>query len=173
MPTLGTEYIAASVVRERIQVLGANIAKDYANRIPHMLCVLKGAVIFHADLIRAMDIQLTVGFVLASSYADDTASSGRVKITADLVQVAGRDVVIVEDIVDTGLTVFQLYYALCEAKARSVAIATLLDKPSRRVKKVPLDYVGFEIADEFVVGYGLDYAQHFRNVPGIHKLDIS
>jgi hypoxanthine phosphoribosyltransferase len=162
--------ISAEAIAERVAALGAEIARDYdaEGRVPHFVCVLKGGCLFLSDLMRAVDLPLTVDFIAVSSYGDGTSSSGEVRLTKDLDQsVEGRDVLFVEDIVDTGLTLSYLVDSFRRRGARSVKVAALLDKRSRRRTEVSLDYVGFEIPDEFVVGYGLDYSERYRNLPFI------
>ena len=162
--------IPAEEIATRVVTLGAEITRDYdaEGRIPHFVCVLKGGCLFLGDLMRAVDLPLTVDFIAVSSYGAGTSPSGEVRLTKDLDQsVEGRDVLFVEDIVDTGLTLSYLVDSFRRRGARSVKVAALLDKRSRRRAHVPLDYVGFEIPDEFVVGYGLDYAERYRNLPYI------
>ena len=142
-------------VAKRIKELGEQISKDYAGKQVHLICVLKGGVFFMCELAKRITVPVSMDFMSVSSYGDGTKSNGVVKIAKDLDEsLEGKDVLIVEDIIDSGRT---LYYLLC----------TLLDKPERRVKDVKVDYVGFNIPDEFVVGYGLDYAQRYRNLPFI------
>ena len=158
-------------IEQRVGELAAEIAKDYHGSTPHLVGVLKGAWVFMADLIRHMDINVTVDFLGITSYASGTQSSGEVKITKDLdASIEGREVLIVEDILDTGRTLKYLEEVLSAHKPRSLRVVTLLDKRSRRVVPVKADYVGFEIADNFVVGYGLDLDQKYRQLPDIHVL---
>ncbi len=160
--------IPAADLQARIREIGAEIAKDYAGRSPLLICVLKGAMVFMADLIRAIDLPLTIDFIAVSSYGSGTRSTGEVRIVKDLDHpLEGHDVIFVEDILDTGLT---LSYLLDTFRARGVAsvkLAALLNKPERRKVEVELDYKGFDIPDEFVVGYGLDYDERYRNLPYI------
>lgn len=160
--------IPAADLQARIRELGAEITKDYAGRNPLLICVLKGAMVFMADLIRAIDLPLTIDFIAVSSYGSGTRSTGEVRIVKDLDHpLEGHDVIFVEDILDTGLT---LSYLLDTFRARGVAsvkLAALLNKPDRRKVEVQLDYKGFDIPDEFVVGYGLDYDERYRNLPYI------
>jgi hypoxanthine phosphoribosyltransferase len=159
---------SAEEIQNRIGSLGAEIARDYAGRNPLLLGVLKGAVIFLSDLMRAIDLQLAVEFMAISSYGAATRSSGEVKIVKDLdVPIEGRDILIVEDIVDTGLTLSYLMANLRSRGARSVKLAALLNKQERRIREVQIDYLGFTIPDAFVVGYGLDFAERYRNLPYI------
>jgi hypoxanthine phosphoribosyltransferase len=163
--------LSGDEIEQRVGELAEAIAKDYRGRTPHLVGILKGAWIFMADLIRHMDIDVTVDFLGISSYASGTQSSGEVKITKDLdISIEGREVLIVEDILDTGLTLKYLEGVLAAHKPRSLRIVTLLDKRSRRVVPVKADYVGFEIANIFVVGYGLDLNQKYRQLPDIHVL---
>ena len=160
--------IPAADLQARIRELGAEITKDYAGRNPLLICVLKGAMVFMADLIRTIDLPLTIDFIAVSSYGSGTRSTGEVRIVKDLDHpLEGHDVIFVEDILDTGLT---LSYLLDTFRARGVAsvkLAALLNKPDRRKVEVQLDYKGFDIPDEFVVGYGLDYDERYRNLPYI------
>lgn len=160
--------IPADVLQARIREMGAEIAKDYTGKTPLLICVLKGAMVFMADLIRAIDLPLTIDFIAVSSYGSGTRSTGEVRIVKDLDHpLEGHDVIFVEDILDTGLT---LSYLLDTFRARGVAsvkLAALLNKPERRSVEVHLDYKGFDIPDEFVVGYGLDYNERYRNLPYI------
>jgi hypoxanthine phosphoribosyltransferase len=165
-----TVLISAEQIADRVAALGAQITADYASegRIPHLVCVLKGGCLFLSDLMRAIDLPVTIDFIAVSSYGGATSSSGEVRVTKDLDQgLDGRDLLFVEDIVDTGLTLSFLVDSFRRRGARSIRIATLLDKVSRRKAEVPVDYVGFEIPDAFVVGYGLDYAEQYRNLPYI------
>ena len=155
-------------VDARIQQVAAKISKDYAGKEVHLICVLKGGVFFTCELAKRITVPVTLDFMSVSSYGDDTKSSGVVKIVKDLDQpLIGKDVLIVEDIIDSGRTLYYLMDILAKRKPKSMKLCTLLDKPERRVKDVKVDYVGFNIPDEFVVGYGLDYAQRYRNLPFI------
>jgi hypoxanthine phosphoribosyltransferase len=159
---------SAEQIQNRISVLGVEIARDYAGRNPLLLGVLKGAVIFLSDLMRAIDLRLGVEFMAISSYGEATRSSGEVKIVKDLdVPIEGRDILIVEDIVDTGLTLSYLMANLRSRGAASVKLVALLNKQERRIREVQIDYLGFTIPDAFVVGYGLDFAERYRNLPYI------
>ena len=159
---------SAEQIQMRISEIGAEIARDYAGRNPLLLGVLKGAVIFLSDLMRAIDLRLGVEFMAISSYGEATRSSGEVKIVKDLdVPIEGRDILIVEDIVDTGLTLSYLMANLRSRGAESVKLAALLNKQERRLREVQIDYLGFTIPDAFVVGYGLDFAERYRNLPYI------
>ncbi len=156
-------------IKQRVAELGAEIARDYAGKELVVVGVLKGSVVFLADLIRAIDLNLTIDFMAVSSYKDGTVSTGDVEILKDLTNpIRGKDVIICEDIVDTGLTLFRLMEILGSRGAASLKIATLLDKPEPRIKKeLKIDYCGFQIPNKFVVGYGLDAAGRYRNLPFI------
>jgi hypoxanthine phosphoribosyltransferase len=158
-------------IQTRVAQMGAEIARDYAGRTPLLIGVLKGAYIFLSDLVRAADLRLGVEFMAISSYGAGTRSSGEVRIVKDLdVPVEGRDILVVEDIVDTGLTLSYLISSLHGRGAKSVRLAALLDKWERREREVKIDYCGFRIPDAFVVGYGLDFAERYRNLPYIAVL---
>jgi hypoxanthine phosphoribosyltransferase len=158
-------------IEQRVRALADEITKDYRASTPHLVGVLKGAWVFMADLIRHLDIDVTVDFLGITSYGSDTHPSGEVKITKDLdVSIEGREVLIVEDILDTGRTLRYLEEVLSAHKPHNLRVVTLLDKRSRRIVPVNADYVGFEIADVFVVGYGLDFDQKYRQLPDIHVL---
>ena len=158
-------------IEQRLGQLASEITKEYHGRIPHLVGILKGAWVFMADLIRHMDIELTVDFLGITSYNSGTNSSGEVRITKDLdTSIKGREVLIVEDILDTGRTLKYLQDVLSVHKPHNLRVVTLLDKRSRRIVPVKADYVGFEIADVFVVGYGLDFDQKYRQLPDIHVL---
>ena len=160
------EEITAMVKR-----VGAQISEDYKDKDLVLIAVLRGAVVFMGDLMRAIDCPLAIDFMAVSSYGDGAKSSGIVRIVKDLdIDIKGRDVLIVEDILDSGNTLAFLKAYLMTKGARSVTIVTLLDKPSRREKAIHADYAGFVVPDEFVVGYGLDYAQQYRNMPYIGVL---
>ena len=165
---LSEETIAA-----KVKELGAQIAKDYADKNPLIVSVLRGSFVFMADLVRAIDVPCTVDFMSVSSYGGGTTSSGIVKIVKDLDEpLEGKHVMIVEDIIDTGHTLNHLSKMLLDRKPLSIEICTLLNKPSRREKEVPVKYSCFEIPDEFVVGYGLDYDQRYRNLPFIGVVEF-
>src|SRR5882724_2320502 len=166
-------FISAQEIQKRIQELGAEIDADYADAGPvYLISILKGAWIFLADLARAMKTPARIEFMGISSYGKGKTSSGQVKVTKDLdVSIEGQDVLIVEDIVDSGVTLTYLMKLLAQRKPKSLRIATLLDKPERRLRPVEVHYVGFQIPDEFVVGYGLDYAEDYRNLKDICILE--
>lgn len=162
--------LSAEQIQTRITALGAEIARDYSGRNPLLIGVLKGACIFISDLLRAIDMQLGIEFMAISSYGSSTRTSGEVRIIKDLdVAIEGRDILVVEDIVDTGLTLTYLLANLKSRGASSVKLVALLDKPDRRRPEatVEIDYLGFTIPDAFVVGYGLDFAERYRNLPYI------
>lgn len=161
-------------VDNRIAALGAQISKDYQGKQVHLICVLKGGVFFMCELAKRITVPVSMDFMSVSSYGNQTKSSGVVKIVKDLdEELEGKDVLVVEDIIDSGRTLSYLLENLRNRKPASLKLCTLLDKPERRVVPVSVDYTGFEIPDEFVVGYGLDYAQRYRNLPyiGIVHLD--
>jgi len=156
----------------RIAALAREIRQDYPTGQLHFVCVLKGAFLFLGDLIRAMDGHVTIDFMACSSYGAGTSSTGEVRLSKDLDSgLEGRDVIIVEDIVDTGLTLHYLQEILSARGPRTLRTACLLSKPSRRKIDVKVDYIGFTIEDRFVVGYGLDYAEQYRNLPYIGVLE--
>ncbi|OUN24773.1 hypoxanthine phosphoribosyltransferase [Pseudoflavonifractor sp. An85] len=161
-------------LRERVKELGAQITADYAGKEPVLASVLRGSYIFMADLTRAIDLPVTVDFMAVSSYGAGTKSSGQVEIKKDLSDsIEGRDLIIVEDILDSGNTLYYLMEILKARKPASIRICTLMDKPERRTQPIVADYVGFEIPDAFVVGYGLDYAEKYRNLPYVGILKPS
>ena len=163
-------------LQEKVSELGQQIEKDYSDSEADLVLVgvLKGSFIFLADLVRAIDLPLSVDFIGVSSYGDATESSGTVTITHPLSKsIEGKNIILVEDIVDTGITMAALLPMLEKEKPASIKVCTLLEKPSRRKADVPMAYVGFSVPDQFVLGYGLDFAGHFRNLPfiGVNKTD--
>ena len=161
-------------IKARVKELAAEIEKDYKNKTPLLVAILKGSVIFYADLVREIKISVHFDFMAVSSYGQSSKTSGEVKILKDLdYSIEGRDAIIVEDIVDSGITLCYLKEILQSRKPRSIKICTLLDKAGARIQDIKIDYTGFEIGDEFVVGYGLDYAQDYRNLPDICVLKKS
>ena len=155
-------------VDARIKAIGEQISKDYEGKQIHMICVLKGGTFFMCELAKRISVPVSLDFMAVSSYGGDTKSSGVVKIVKDLDEaIQGKDVLVVQDIVDSGRTLSYLMEMLRDRKPASLKLCTLLDKPDRRVIEVPVDYTGFQIPDEFVVGYGLDYDQKYRNLPYI------
>lgn len=166
-----TELLSRAQIEQRVRELGEAITRDYAGSEPVLVCVLKGSIIFAADLMRAIDLPLRVEFFGVKSYGAETTSSGVVQITLDLAHpIEGRHVLIVEDIVDTGLTLTYLKEQLKARGAESLRVCSLLNKPARMQRPVTIDYLGFTIEDVFVVGYGLDHAERFRNLPYIGVL---
>ena len=163
--------LSGEQVQARVAELGAQLAADYADRDPVLVSVLKGSIIFMADLVRAMPIPLSIDLMEVSSYGDATESSGQVRILKDLsTSIEGRDVLVVEDIIDTGLTLNYLLRYLHDKGPASIRICCLLDKPARRLAPIEIDYRGFTIPDRFVIGYGLDYGERYRNLPYIGVL---
>ena len=160
-------------VDKRIRELGEQISKRYEGKTVHMICVLKGGVFFMCELAKRITVPVSMDFMCVGSYGDGTKSSGVVKIVKDLDQpLEGKDVLIVEDIIDSGRTLYYLIDILKKRNPKSVHLCTLLDKPERRVRDVKVDYTCFDIPDEFVVGYGLDYAQKYRNLPYIGVVEF-
>lgn len=155
-------------VTDKIKELANKISKDYEGKEVHLICVLKGSVFITCELAKHITVPVTLDFMSVSSYGDGTESTGRIKIVKDLDEnIAGKDVIVIEDIIDSGRTLSYLLELLKTRNPGSLRLCTLLDKPDRRVTDVKVDYTGFEIPDEFVVGYGLDYAQKYRNLPYI------
>ncbi len=168
-------FYSEEQIQKRVKDLGEAISRDYEDKFPLVVGVLKGAVPFLSDLVRAMNIHMEMDFMDVSSYGNATVSSGEVRILKDLSTVVeGRHIIIVEDIVDSGRTLRYLVDLLKHRKAASVKIVTMLDKPEGRVVDMDADYIGFEVPNEFVVGYGLDYAEDYRNLPyiGVLKPEI-
>lgn len=167
MPKIRT-LIDAEKIAARVAELGKQITEDYQGRELVLVPVLKGSFVFAADLARAIDLDVSIDFLGVRSYGDDTESSGVVQITGDLTKpIEGKDVIVIEDIVDTGLTMAYLFENLETRHPRSVRLASLLHKPARTRVPIDIDYLGFTIDDVFVIGYGLDYAQRYRNLPYI------
>ena len=153
-------------LKERVAELGEEISEDYAGKDIHLICILRGGAFFMCDLARSITVPVTIDFMCLSSYGDATESSGIVRIAKDLDDaIEGKEVLIVEDIIDTGRTLHYLLDVLQHRNPKSLKLCTLLDKPDRREIDVPVDYIGFSIPDEFVIGYGLDFAQKYRNLP--------
>lgn len=168
-------FFTEEQIQEKIKELGGKLSEDFKGRNPLVICVLKGAFIFMADLVKQMTVPLEIDFMAVSSYGASTKSSGVVKIIKDLdTSVEGRDILIVEDIIDSGLTLSYLIDVLKRRNAKSVSVVTLFNKPARRTVVLEPDYVGFKIDDAFIVGYGLDYAEKYRNLPfiGVLKPEI-
>ena len=167
--------ITETELQEKVKQLGEQISKDYEGKYPVLICILKGGIVFLSDLMKNITTHVQLDFMSLSSYGDSTKSSGVVKIKKDIdADISNRDVIIVEDIVDSGLTLKYLDDYFVQHNPASVKICTLLDKPKAHKINLKIDYVGFEVGNEFVVGYGLDYAQKYRNLPyiGILKKEI-
>jgi len=171
-PAVGEILIGKTRIAERVRTLGGQISRDYEGKQPLVVGVLRGAVVFHADLIRHLELNLTVDFMSVASYGAATDSSGEVRLVKDLESsILGLDVILVEDIVDTGLTLDYLLRNLQNRRPSSLRVCSLLSKPARRRVEVRIDYKGFEVPDQFVVGYGLDHNQQFRNLPHVALLN--
>lgn len=167
-PAVGQVLLDEATIQARIREMGRQISADHAGQELVLICILKGSVLFTADLMRALDVPVIVDFMSISSYGASTKSSGVVKIVKDLEErIEDKHVLVVEDIVDTGLTLQYLLKALKLRHPASIKICTLLSKPARRVAEVEVDYCGFTIDDHFVIGYGLDYGNHYRQLPYI------
>lgn len=161
-------YFTEQQLADKVAELGARITEDYRDKNPLIISVLKGSYVFMADLTRQIDTPCNIDFMVVSSYGKGTKTTGEVQIIKDIEQpIDGRDVLVVEDILDSGVTLSYLMQVLKARGAKSLRLCTLLSKPARHKVDVPVDYLGFEIPDEFVVGYGLDYAQKYRNLPFI------
>ena len=164
--------VSSAKIQARIRELGAQISADYPSGNLFFFCILKGACFFLTDLARAMTRDVSVDFMGISTYGKEKSTSGEVRVTKDLdISIEGSNVVIVEDIVDSGVTLNYLMHVLDQRKPRSIRIAALLDKPERRLRPVHVHYSGFQIADQFVVGYGLDYAEKYRNLDDVCVLE--
>lgn len=165
--------ISEEDVAKRIREMGEEISRDYAGKHVHLVCILKGGVFFMCELAKRITIPVSVDFMSCSSYGSGTKSSGVVRINKDLDEpLEGKDVIIVEDIIDSGRTLSYLSELFRDRGLKSLKIATLLDKPERRVTDLKVDYVGFKIPDKFVVGYGMDYDQKYRNLPYIGSVTL-
>ncbi len=170
------EYVllTSEQIKARVEEIAAEISKEYADKRPLLVCILKGSVIFYADLIRLLNFPIELDFMAISSYGASTESTGQILIKKDLsIDIAGKDVIVVEDIVDSGNTLYTLKKHLGVRGANSVKIVALLNKPSRRKVDLEPDYKCFDIADEFVIGYGMDYAENYRNLPYVGVLKRS
>lgn len=166
--------ISEEEVDARILEIAKQINKDYAGQEVHLICVLRGGSFFMCELAKRIELPVTLDFISCSSYGNDTKSSGVVRIVKDLNDsIVDKNVIVIEDVVDTGRTLNYLLDMLRDRKPKSLALCSLLDKPSRRVVEVKTDYIGFTIPDKFVVGYGLDYAQKYRNLPYIAEVEIT
>jgi hypoxanthine phosphoribosyltransferase len=171
--TVNEVLLDSGTIQQRVRELGAQITRDYHDRTPHLIGILKGASIFHADLVRSIDLGLSFDFMAVGSYGASTRSSGEVRILKDLDESPeGKDVLLVEDILDTGLTLHYLLQNLESRGPKTLKVVTLLNKPSRREIPVTADYIGFNIPDHFVVGYGLDFNQRYRNLPDVCVLKL-
>ena len=169
---MGRVLVERDALQARVRELAEDVSRDYEGRDLLLVGVLKGAIFFLSDLMRHLTVPCEVDFMAVSSYGSSTDSSGVVRILKDLdAAIAGREVLIVEDIVDSGLTLSYLYRILSAREPASVRVCALLTKPERRTVDMPIDYVGFEIPNEFVIGYGLDYAERFRNLPFVAVLE--
>jgi hypoxanthine phosphoribosyltransferase len=165
--------IRRAAIHRRVREVAQEITKDFKGERVHLIGVLKGACIFLSDLVRQIELETSIDFIAVSSYGKDKQSSGQVRVLKDLdSSIEGLNVVLVEDILDTGLTLSYLLRVLQQRKPKSLRVAALLDKPSRRMKDVKGDYVGFTIPNEFVVGYGLDYAERYRNLKDVCVLSL-
>lgn len=166
--------ISEEEVDARIRELGEKISKEYEGKQIHLICVLKGGVFFMCELAKRITVPVSMDFMCVGSYGDGTKSSGVVRLAKDLDEsIENKEVLIVEDIIDSGNTLYYLMDVLRQRKPASLRLCTLLDKPDRRVKDVHVDWTGFEIPDEFVIGYGLDYAQKYRNLPYIGVVEVA
>lgn len=166
--------ISEEEVDARIRELGEKISKEYEGKQIHLICVLKGGVFFMCELAKRITVPVSMDFMCVGSYGDGTKSSGVVRLAKDVDEsIENKEVLIVEDIIDSGNTLYYLMDVLRQRKPASLRLCTLLDKPDRRVKDVHVDWTGFEIPDEFVVGYGLDYAQKYRNLPYIGVVEVA
>jgi hypoxanthine phosphoribosyltransferase len=174
MADLAEILLTEEQIKQRIGELAVQIRGDYHDKRPLLISILKGSFVFLADLVREMDIDCTIDFMIVSSYGNKSKSTGAVKIIKDLdIDIENRHILIVEDILDSGLTLSYIKRILETKKPASVRICTLLDKPGRRTTEITAEYVGFTIPDKFIVGYGLDYAERYRNLPMIGVLDPS
>ena len=169
-----TVMITEEEIEKRIKEIADQINKDFAGQEVHLVCVLRGGSFFMCELAKSIELPVTLDFISCSSYGNDTKSSGVVRIVKDLSDsIVDKNVIVIEDVVDTGRTLKYLLKMLSERQPRSLKLCSLLDKPSRRVTEVDTDYIGFTIPDKFVVGYGLDYAQKYRNLPYIAEVELS
>jgi hypoxanthine phosphoribosyltransferase len=160
-------------IQKRVKEVARKITRDFRGQRVHLIGVLKGSCIFLADLVREIDLETSIDFIAVSSYGRGKESSGQVRLLKDLdSNIAGLNVILVEDILDTGLTLNYLLRVLTQRKPKALCVAALLDKPSRRIKQVRTDYIGFQIPNEFVVGYGLDYAERYRNLKDVCILQL-
>ncbi len=159
-------------VNRRIAELGEEISREFAGEAVHLICILKGSIFFTCELAKRITVPVTIDFMRVASYGDGTKSSGIVRLSKDLDDsIEGKNVIVIEDIIDTGRTLTYLMGLLSQRKPKVMKLCTLLSKPARRVVEIEGDYTGFEIPDKFVIGYGLDYAEHYRNLPYIGVID--
>ncbi|MDD7402550.1 MAG: hypoxanthine phosphoribosyltransferase [Butyribacter sp.] len=173
MKELIHEMLSEKQVEEKIEELAQQLSRDYEGKTLHLICILKGSVFFFTELAKRVTVPVTIDFMAVSSYGDGTESSGTLNVRKDLDEdIAGLECLIVEDIIDSGNTLSRTKKMLAERNPASLKICTLLDKPERRETQVDVDYTGFVIPDKFVVGYGLDYAQKYRNLPYIGVLEF-
>lgn len=164
---------SADQIADRVRELAEQINRDYEGKSIHLICVLKGSVFFFCELAKQLSVPVTIDFIAVSSYGNETSSSGRLRITKELdEEIDGLDCLIVEDIIDSGNTIKMMHDLIAARNPADVRICALLDKPSRRETEVDIDYTGFVIPDRFVVGYGLDYAQKYRNLPYIGNVEF-
>jgi hypoxanthine phosphoribosyltransferase len=171
---IGKTLISEAQIKQRVKELAEEISRAYTGKVPTLVSVLKGGIVFLTDLMREITVLHEVDFMSVSSYDSNTETSGVVRILADLSRnIEGKDVLIVEDIVDSGLTLDYIRHILLARRPRSLKICTLLDKKAKRRVEVPIDYVGFEIPNEFVIGYGLDYQEKYRNLPYVAELVLN
>lgn len=174
MERIGDVLIDEKSIAKRVEELGGQIERDYADKTPVAVAILNGSIIFYGDLVRKINLPLRFDTMSVSSYGSGLASSGNVKIIKDLSRdICGEDVIIIEDIIDSGNTMKALTSLFARRGAKSIKVCAFLDKPSRRINDFDADYVGFEIPDVFVVGYGLDYDEKYRNLPYLAKLELS
>ena len=167
------KYLTEEQITERVKAMGEQISRDYGGETVYLICILKGSVYFTCELAKRITVPVTMDFMQCSSYGGDTKSSGIVRIVKDLDEnIEGKEVIIIEDIIDSGRTLSHLKKLLSQRNPASLKICTLLDKPERRVVDVDVEYVGFQIEDKFVVGYGLDYDQQYRNLPYIGVVEF-
>jgi hypoxanthine phosphoribosyltransferase len=165
--------IRRAAIQKRVREVAHQITKDFAGQRIHLIGVLKGACIFLSDLVREINLETSIDFIAVSSYGKNKESSGQVRLLKDLdSSIEGLNIIVVEDILDTGITLTYLLRVLEQRKPKSLRIAALLDKPSRRIKQVKADYIGFHIPNDFVVGYGLDYAERYRNLKDVCVLTL-
>ena len=168
---IGQIFLSEGTIRRRVVELGEAISRDYAGKKPHLIGVLKSVIVFMADLMRAITIPVTVDFIAISSYGPAARAQGAVRLTKDLDQpIAGRHVIFVEDVIDTGLTLSYLLHNLRARQPASLQVCVLFNRPQRRLIEIPLAYVGFDIPDQYLVGYGLDYQQRYRHLPYVGVL---